>query len=201
VTIAVARGVHVDASQAAALARHALQHLSGLYGTYPWPVLTLAFGPDIGSEGIEYPTMVFEGPGSMRLIAAHEIAHQWFYSLVGNDQAADPWLDEGLASYAGSETSGDLSVFTSVRIPAAAAGRLSAPMTYWDAHPHDYFAGVYAQGVQALASFGPPGRVACALRRYVARNAYTIARDPDVVAAFASVFPGAAGRFARYGVG
>ena len=29
----------------------------------------------------------------------HEIAHQWWYSLVGNDHALEPWLDESLATY------------------------------------------------------------------------------------------------------
>jgi aminopeptidase N len=29
----------------------------------------------------------------------HEIAHQWFYGLIGNDQIYEPWLDESLASY------------------------------------------------------------------------------------------------------
>src|SRR5262249_42909756 len=105
-----------------------------------------------------------------------------------------------LASYAGAETSGDLRVFASVPMPAAARGQLGAPMTYWDAHPNAYFAGVYAQGVRAVSSLGSSGRVACALRRYVARNAYRIADDADAVAAFASVFPDARRHFARYGV-
>lgn len=30
---------------------------------------------------------------------AHEIAHQWFYSAVGNDPFLEPWLDEGFAEY------------------------------------------------------------------------------------------------------
>jgi aminopeptidase N len=30
---------------------------------------------------------------------AHEIAHQWWYAQVGNDQINIPWLDEGLAEY------------------------------------------------------------------------------------------------------
>jgi len=30
----------------------------------------------------------------------HETAHQWFYSLVGNNQLREPWLDEGFAQYA-----------------------------------------------------------------------------------------------------
>ncbi|HET7380583.1 MAG TPA: hypothetical protein VFJ24_11120 [Gaiellales bacterium] len=200
VTVGVAPGVAADPAPLAALARHALEHLASLYGRYPWPTLSVAFGPDLHAEGIEYPTMIFEGPGAAHLIEPHEIAHQWFYSLVGNDQATDPWLDEGLASYAGAETSGDVRFFASAPMPPAARGRLGAPMTYWDKHVHAYFAGVYAQGVRAVNSIGPPERVACALRRYVARNAYGIADDADAVAAFASVFPDARRHFAAYGV-
>jgi len=32
-------------------------------------------------------------------IAAHEVAHQWWYDEVGNDQAREPWLDEALCIY------------------------------------------------------------------------------------------------------
>lgn len=32
-------------------------------------------------------------------IAAHETAHQWWFGLVGTDQAMQPWLDESLATY------------------------------------------------------------------------------------------------------
>ncbi len=40
-------------------------------------------------------------PNSVRLesTTVHETAHQWFYSLVGNDQLNEPWLDEALAQY------------------------------------------------------------------------------------------------------
>ena len=30
---------------------------------------------------------------------AHEAAHQWFYSVVGNDQSDEPWLDETIVQY------------------------------------------------------------------------------------------------------
>ncbi len=30
---------------------------------------------------------------------AHEIAHQWFYCAIGNDQYNEPWLDEAFAEY------------------------------------------------------------------------------------------------------
>jgi biotin/methionine sulfoxide reductase len=29
----------------------------------------------------------------------HEVGHQWFYNLVGNDQIDEPWLDESFAQY------------------------------------------------------------------------------------------------------
>ena len=36
---------------------------------------------------------------NLTIITPHEISHQWFFSLVGNDQALEPWLDEALATY------------------------------------------------------------------------------------------------------
>jgi aminopeptidase N len=32
-------------------------------------------------------------------IGTHEIAHQWWFGLVGDDQAVEPWLDEALSVY------------------------------------------------------------------------------------------------------
>ena len=53
--------------------------------------------------GLYDPDKVFGGlPSQVYLesTVAHEVAHQWFYNLVGNDQADEPWLDEALAQYA-----------------------------------------------------------------------------------------------------
>jgi len=36
---------------------------------------------------------------NLTIVTPHEVSHQWFYSLVGNDQAIEPWLDESLATY------------------------------------------------------------------------------------------------------
>ena len=33
-------------------------------------------------------------------VAAHEIAHQWFFNQVMSDQIEEPWLDESLVQYA-----------------------------------------------------------------------------------------------------
>ncbi len=34
------------------------------------------------------------------VIVSHEMAHQWFYAVVGSDPVQEPWLDEALATYA-----------------------------------------------------------------------------------------------------
>ena len=77
-----------------------LERYSGLYGPYPWPTYTVAAMADLTglTGGIEYPTLVYQPTTSENV--PHETAHQWFYSLVGNDQARDPWIDEGLATWA-----------------------------------------------------------------------------------------------------
>jgi aminopeptidase N len=33
------------------------------------------------------------------ITAAHEVAHQWWYGVVGNDILNEPWLDEALATF------------------------------------------------------------------------------------------------------
>ncbi|MCL2587488.1 MAG: hypothetical protein FWE31_04605, partial [Firmicutes bacterium] len=32
-------------------------------------------------------------------VIIHEIAHQWWYGIIGNDQVRHAWIDEGLAEY------------------------------------------------------------------------------------------------------
>jgi hypothetical protein len=62
------------------------------------------------NDGQEYDGLVFlatkfynEYNGSARsnliAIGVHEIAHQWWFGLVGSDQALEPWLDEALCVY------------------------------------------------------------------------------------------------------
>ena len=79
-------------------------------GPYPYPTLTVA-DVDLPASygGMEYPSLVMIAgrvnvPSPMEgsfldALILHEIAHQWFYSLVGNDEIDDPWLDEAIATY------------------------------------------------------------------------------------------------------
>lgn len=72
-----------------------------LVGPYPFRELDLVDAPG-AFAGIEYPGLIYLGTlGTPWLIepTVHEVAHQWFYSLVGSDQIHEPWLDEALATY------------------------------------------------------------------------------------------------------
>lgn len=79
---------------------------------------TELFGPYVYTEldvvqtftsagGIEYPGLIviaddLWNPNSQRWfewVTVHEVAHQWWYGMVGNDQILYPWLDEALTDY------------------------------------------------------------------------------------------------------
>jgi hypothetical protein len=100
---------HSTAGRAAlAAARQAFSIYTDRYGPVPytWLAVVEADIPD----GMEFTGLFFlakpyyaEFDGSpqnyLTLITVHETAHQWWYSLVGNDPATEPWLDEALATY------------------------------------------------------------------------------------------------------
>src|SRR5206468_12709020 len=199
VTVGVAAGVAEPVAAYLGRVVSALEDDSHRFGPYPWPAYTVAVEPALRG-GIEYPMHVMQGPGTIGRTTPHEIGHEWFYGLVGNDQGRDPWLDEGLASWAEARHESTLAGFVGRAVPPAGRGHLGEPMTYWTPRQAIYYAGVYVQGVPALAALGPPDRVDCALRVYAARNAYRIARPADLVAAATAVFPDAASTLARFGV-
>jgi hypothetical protein len=148
------------------------QSYSTRFGPYPWSTYTAAVVSDFAVGGYEYPTLVFLGSASEHQ-AAHETAHQWFYSLVGNDQARDPWLDEALAAWSETavEPTHSLAFFQSQPIADALRNQLGQPMTFWDRLGFPaFFTGLMAQGVQALAMLGDPTTVDCALRLYARPN-------------------------------
>ncbi len=97
VTVGVAEGLQDDPAGYVRTAVRALEDYAKRFAPYPWQTLTVGITPDLAG-GIEYPTHIMQGPGTVNEITPHEVGHMWFYSLVGNDQARDPWLDEGLAT-------------------------------------------------------------------------------------------------------
>ncbi len=78
-----------------------LELLNDLVGPYPYKELDVVDAPG-AFGGIEYPGLVYIGTvGTSWMIepTVHEVAHQWFYGLIGGDQIQEPWLDEGMATY------------------------------------------------------------------------------------------------------
>jgi hypothetical protein len=98
----VLRGHIGDGERMMAAAVDQFELLSNLVGPYPYPELDLVDVPG-GFGGIEYPGLVFIGTlGEFDIVdpTVHEVAHQWFYGLIGNDQLIEPWLDEGVSRFA-----------------------------------------------------------------------------------------------------
>jgi hypothetical protein len=82
------------------VARRAVRVLSGRLGPYDsteLDVVLLRKGFQTGGAGMEYPELILSLPAPD--VVAHEVAHQWWYGLVGNNQYREPWLDESFAQY------------------------------------------------------------------------------------------------------
>ena len=86
-------------------ARDALATYQKHFGLYPYSELDMVEAP-VGAGGIESPGLIMMKDehyslerGYAEFVAAHEVAHQWWYGLVGNDQPGEPWIDEALANY------------------------------------------------------------------------------------------------------
>jgi Peptidase family M1 domain len=86
----------------------AVQIFSELFSPYPHASLSIVEADFL--DGMEYDGLIFlshafydfytgDAKNNLTIIAAHEAAHQWWYGLVGNDQAMEPWLDEALSTY------------------------------------------------------------------------------------------------------
>ncbi|MEW6406569.1 MAG: M1 family aminopeptidase [Chloroflexota bacterium] len=76
----------------------------------PYPYASLAVVQTDIHDGQEYDGLVFlatdfygqyggSAKSNLVTIGVHEIAHQWWFGLVGSDQALEPWLDEAMSVY------------------------------------------------------------------------------------------------------
>jgi hypothetical protein len=68
------------------------------FGKYEYPKIVAADAND----GMEYPMITLDGgadPGYRGLLA-HEIGHNWFYGMIGNNETYRAALDEGFTQFA-----------------------------------------------------------------------------------------------------
>jgi hypothetical protein len=198
VTVGVHDGLIDDPVVYLEKASRALEEFAATFGPYPWPSLTIAIVPGLGG-GIEFPTHIMQGPSTLGRVLSHEIGHMFFYSLVGNNQGRDPWLDEGLATVLEARFEGSGPTIEELFIPLDAEGLTGAPMAYWDDHGASYYRGVYVQGANAVEALGTVEQVDCILRWYLAGNAYGIATPEDLAEVAEQVVPDARAVLVEYG--
>jgi hypothetical protein len=85
-------------------AEAAIDDFSRRYAAYPYTEFNIV--PIVTSAGgVEFPGMTALAKGIysqsiyLESVVAHEVSHQWFYDLVGNETQQQPWLDESLAQF------------------------------------------------------------------------------------------------------
>ncbi|MDR1773602.1 MAG: M1 family metallopeptidase [Clostridioides sp.] len=108
------KGVEIDtynlnknmAEKATEVSEDAISIFSDLFGKYPYKKYSVV-ASDFYIGGMEYPMLSMidksmyteSNRGLLEYVIAHETAHQWWYSVVGNDEISEPWLDEALTEY------------------------------------------------------------------------------------------------------
>ncbi len=184
-----------EAKRALDCAKKALQTFSELYGGYPYPALTICKA-DFPFSGMEYPALCMIGKDqyaedkadSLELTVAHETAHQWFYALVGSDQALSPWQDEAICEYAMlryvqkryGQSSYDALKYYRVDTPMmeSVPGSLTpgSPISYYNSY-RDYRTVVYGRGAALLLALDDflPGGADAFLKAYVKEFAFRLA--------------------------
>jgi aminopeptidase N len=148
-------------------AADAFAALRARLGPYPYPTFKVV--QSAGGYGMESPRLIWIPTGTaaanLRYLAAHETAHQWFYGIVGNDQATEPFVDEAAADFVAR------SILGMKRASRCATARLDRRI--YDYSAKCYYEDIYIQGGNLLdAARRRMGSTAfwAALRGYVATN-------------------------------
>jgi hypothetical protein len=172
-------------------ALRALRFFSERFGRYAYSTFTVA-EVEVGG-GMEYPQMIMIGFGS-EFEVSHEVAHQWWYGAVGNDEYNEAWLDEGFATY-----SQEIYFIEELRQPEALARstwefREPGEVVLQPASEYpslsSYARAVYTKGsgiLWMLRGLVGDETFTEILREYYARFRYRNAKTPDFIAAVEEV--------------
>lgn len=92
-----------NAQQHLEISLKALTTFAELFGKYPYKTLNVV-KTNFCFGGMEYPNLVYisddvQDDEVYNYCIVHEIAHQWWYGLVGNNEFEDAWVDEGLTEF------------------------------------------------------------------------------------------------------
>ncbi|MFJ7073761.1 M1 family metallopeptidase [Streptomyces sp. NPDC098781] len=151
------------------------------FGRYPYGEIDLVMTRGFGG-GMEYPGLVLLGTTDEGSAVVHEVAHQWWYGVVGNDEYGAPWLDESFAQYANARFYAwdTRDCWSEEEWPDESAA-LTNSMRYWSAHPGEYHL-IYTAGSCALAELERTlgaGGMARLLKRYAHDHWYGVSTTAD----------------------
>ena len=80
--------------------KSAVHFRSSLIGEYPYNVVSAVEAKMGFDGGMEYPTITSISPvkteKNLDLTIEHEVGHNWFYSILANNERSYPWMDEGM---------------------------------------------------------------------------------------------------------
>lgn len=167
-------------------ARSALSKMSALVGAYPYKTFKVV--QSAGGFGMESPGLIWVptgvASGNLRYLVHHETAHQWFYALVGSNQAYEPFTDEAAADFLARYA---LSLRRSSR---CATGRLDLSIYRYSSTC--YYETVYIQGGNFLDDLRRRmGSTAFwkGLRGYVAANRFGLTTTKQLLDALDAATP------------
>jgi len=202
---------HQDSGETALnVASRSLEAYNELIGPYPYTELDVVEAPMRNASGVEFPGIVLIGAfqyvnpqsSSFAVTVAHEVAHQWWYNVVGNDVFDDPWLDEALTTYTslfylehtfGPASANGLRDYWQGRYDDLIRDQKDAPvagsLAFFEGlnQPGIYSRAVYNKGAlffQALRDQIGDDAFFAALRDYYHGLAYRIARPEDLLSRF-----------------
>ncbi len=179
-----------------------LPGLSGLEGLGGLQDLLQGLGDSGGLGGLLDPKVL----GSLRaFVVAHEVGHEWWHALVGNDSIAAPVVDEPLAQFSACVAfrarmpdvagpaceSNTVGQYRLLRALGAADARADQPTTDFQSS-YQYGAVVYGKAPQLyerLRALLGEETVLSALRRYAEAHAFRVASPADLRAALVAAAP------------
>ena len=193
------------AALAARMAADALAAYEKRFGAYPYRVLKVYESPTTVG-GMEYSMLagvtdsLYDAPEApyFEWIVAHEVAHQWWYGLVGSDPVNEPWLDEGLTNYAITFYFEDVygASYALANRNSDYYGRYAAALKNYPDQPAGLPTGQYPPGAYGPFVYGKAPIFFDTVRRasgdeaflrwirlYAARNRFGIAQAADLLAA------------------
>ena len=192
------------------ISKDAVEYFSKTFGNYPYKNLFVVKTPFIYG-GMEYPNIVFisdsiDDESEFLKVIVHEIAHQWWYGIVGNNEIKEAWLDESISEYSTAlffnkhteyEISYDdfvndalSSYVLYVDVIQTLRGEINTQMNlavneYQNDYEYSYM--VYVKGVimfDSLKNMVGEKNVVAGLKRYYQDNKFKIATAEDFFKAF-----------------